>query len=161
MANPYHLAQINITRLRTPIDDPLIADFVANLDRINALAEQSPGFVWRLQGDNNSATGLRVYDDPYIIVNMSVWESVEALYQYTYYSDHTAIFRRRAEWFTRMDTPYFAVWWIPAEKTPTIPEAQAALESLLRDGPTPFAFTFKRQFTLAEMLAARLLTGQT
>ncbi len=159
MPNPCQIAEINIARLRAPLDDPLIADFVANLDRINALAEQSPGFVWRLKGDGNSATNLRVYDDSYIIVNLSVWDSVDALYQYTYYSDHTTLFRRRTAWFTRLDTPYFAMWWIPAGTTPTVAEAQAALERLLRDGPTPFAFTFKRQFTVADLLAARLLTG--
>lgn len=150
----YHLAQLNIARMLAPIDDPVMADFVANLDPINALADQSQGFVWRLQTTEGNATSLRVFDDDFLIVNMSVWESVEALHQYVYYSDHTAFFRRRAEWFSRMDTPYFALWWVPTGHIPTTEEAKARLEHLTQHGPTPYAFTFKKRYSVNEMLAA-------
>ena len=151
----HHLAQINIARLLAPIDDPQIADFVANLDRINAIADAAPGFVWRLQTEDGDATALRVFDDPMFIINMSVWETVEALFDYTYASDHVDVFRRRGEWFSKMDKPHIAMWWVPAEHIPTIEEAKARLEFIEKHGPTPQAFTFKQRFTVEEMLAAR------
>ena len=151
----YHLAEINIARLLAPIDDPQIADFVANLDRINAVADQAPGFVWRLQTEDGDATAMRVFDDPMFIINMSVWESIEALFAYTYSSDHVDIFRRRGEWFSKMETPHMAFWWIPAGHIPTVEEAKAKLEHIEKYGPTPEAFTFKQRFTVEEMLAAR------
>jgi hypothetical protein len=150
----YHLAELNIARLRAPLDDPMIADFVAGLDRINALAEAAPGFVWRLISDDGSdATSIRTFPDESIIVNFSVWTSVDALFNYAYYSDHTEFFRRRAEWFEKMETPSFVMWWIPAEHTSTLDEAKAKLELLTAKGATPLAFTFKQRFTADEMLA--------
>ena len=142
----YQLAQVNVARLRAPIDDPLIADFVAALAPINALAERSPGFVWRLTGDGNDATSLRVFDNDAIIVNLSVWESVESLYAFAHDSEHVAFFRRRREWFERMSTPAVAMWWVPSGHIPTTEEARAKLEHLERHGPTPQAFTFKQRF---------------
>src|SRR5882762_1126507 len=109
----YHLAQINIGRLVAPIDDPKIADFVAQLDEINALAERSPGFVWRLKSDSGNATDIVYSDDPFVILNMSVWESVEALRDYAYGSKHVESLRRRAEWFEKMSKPHYCLWWIP------------------------------------------------
>ncbi len=150
---PYRLAQINIARMLAPLDTPVMADFVANLDRINALAEAAPGFVWRLKGDGNDATSLRPFADDQIIVNMSVWESIEALYQYTYYSGHVEIFRRKKEWFEKMGTPALVMWWIPAGHIPTVSEGKAKLEHLEKHGPTPLAFTFKQQFTLEDFLS--------
>lgn len=151
--NDYHLAQVNIGVMLAPVDDPLIADFVANLDRINALAEETPGFVWRLAGDNNNATALRVFDDPLILINMSVWENIDALYNYTYYSAHVDFFRRRAEWFTKMEKPYMVLWWIPVGHIPTAQEAKEKLAYIEQHGPTPLAFTFKKRFTVEEMLS--------
>src|SRR4051794_23521551 len=107
------LAQINIARLIAPIDDPRIADFVAQLEPINALAEQAPGFVWRLQSASGNATDMSYNDDPFIIVNMSVWKSVEALRDYTYTSKHVEVFRDRARWFEKADQPHYCLWWIP------------------------------------------------
>lgn len=150
---PYHVAQVNIARMLDEIDSPLMADFVANLDPINALAEQSPGFVWRLKGDGNDATSLRIYDDRYMIVNMSVWDDIDSLYQYVYYTAHTDYFRRRREWFEKLPVPMLTLWWVPAGTQPTALEAKSRLEYLDQHGATPHAFTFKQRFTVDEWLA--------
>lgn len=142
----YHLAQINVGRLLAPIDDPLIADFKNNLDRINAIADGQPGFVWRLVGEEGNATDIEVRPgDPNFIVNMSVWTDVEALGAFVYRTDHRGIMRRRAEWFEKMET-YMALWWVPAGTTPTVEDGMAALETLARLGPSPAAFTFRQPF---------------
>lgn len=142
----YHIAQINIARMLAPLDDPIMHGFVSNLDRINALAEATPGFVWRLKGDEGNATASRIFEDDYIIINMSVWESIDALFDYTYKSAHVEIFRQRRDWFKAMKDVYFALWWIPAGHTPTPQEARARLEHLREHGATPHAFTFKKRF---------------
>jgi hypothetical protein len=143
----WHLAQVNIGRLRAPVDDPMIADFVAGLDRINALADEAPGFVWRLQTEDGNATAVRpVDDDELMAINLSVWESVEALGEYVYRSDHITFMRRRREWFERYATAYLALWWIPAGTIPTVAEAMERVRMLDRDGATPTAFTFKQRF---------------
>src|SRR5688572_5889443 len=108
----YHIAQVNIGLARAAMDDPIMADFVNNLAEINALGEATPGFVWRLQTEEGNATALTVREN--YNLNMTVWESIEALYQYTYYSGHAEFFRRRAEWFHKLDTPVTVLWWIPA-----------------------------------------------
>jgi hypothetical protein len=139
----FQLAEINIGRLRAPVEDPAIADFVANLDRINALADGAPGFVWRLTGEGNNATDIRPdADDALMAVNMSVWESVAALGAFVYRSDHLGVMRRRAEWFEKLEL-YMALWWVPAGHRPTVAEGMARIETLRRLGPTPEAFTFK------------------
>ena len=143
---PFQLAQVNIGRMLAPADSPLIADFMAALDPINALADASPGFVWRLQTAEGNATSLRSFDDELIISNMSVWESIEALRAFTYTSAHTGVMRRRREWFETYATAYMALWWIPAGHRPTIDEAKERLAALEREGPTPFAFTFRVPF---------------
>jgi hypothetical protein len=146
-AMEWHLAQVNIGRLRAPVDDPLIVDFVAGLDRINALADSAPGFVWRLQTEDGNATAIRpVDDDELLAINMSVWESVEALADFVYRSEHVAFMRRRREWFEQFGTSYQALWWVPAGTIPTVPEAMGRIAQLDRDGPTPTAFTFRHRF---------------
>jgi hypothetical protein len=143
----WQLAQVNIGRLRAPVDDPLITEFVAGLDRINALADRAPGFVWRLQTEDGNATAVRpVADDELLAINMSVWESVEALADFVYRSGHVTFMRRRREWFERFATSYLALWWIPAGATPTVAEAMDRLAHLDRHGPTAAAFTFKHRF---------------
>jgi heme-degrading monooxygenase HmoA len=142
----YHLAQVNIARALAPLDDPLLAAFVAQLDAINALADASPGFVWRLQTDDGNATSIRAYDDERIIVNMSVWDSLEALTAFVYVSAHRAVMRRRREWFARFDGPYMALWWVPAGHLPDVAEARERLNHLRAHGPTPFAFSFQQPF---------------
>ena len=146
MSQKYHLAQINIARLLAPIDDPMIQDFVDNLDPINALADQAPGFVWRLQTDDGNATDIQVSDDPLLIVNMSVWEDVSTLKAYTYQSDHVKIMRRRKEWFEKMRGMSMVMWWIPKGHTPTPQEAMEKLAYLEEHGETAVAFTFKTPF---------------
>jgi hypothetical protein len=143
---PYHLAQVNVGRLVAPIDSPELADFVANLEPINALGDASPGFVWRLQTDAGDATAVPVLDDAEMIVNLTVWESVEALADFAYRSDHKDFLRRRREWFVPMDEAYLALWWVPAGHTPTVPEAEERLLHLRAHGPTAYVFTFRDRF---------------
>ncbi|HUH84915.1 MAG TPA: DUF3291 domain-containing protein [Stellaceae bacterium] len=146
MDQTYHLAQINIARFRRPISDPVNADFVANLDRVNRLADTSPGFLWRLMGNGGSATDIQAFDDPNIIVNMSLWTGLEALAAFTYKNPaHLEIMRRRKEWFEKMEL-YMTLWWLPIGHRPTISEAKERLEMLRRHGPTADAFTFSHPF---------------
>ena len=142
----FELAQVNIGRLLASVDSPVIADFMAALDPINALADTSPGFIWRLQTTEGNATSLHSFDDELIISNMSVWASIEALRAFTYTSAHTGVMRRRRDWFEAYETAYMALWWVPAGHRPTIEEANERLAALDRDGPTPFAFTFRQAF---------------
>lgn len=150
----YHLAQLNIARARAPLDDPLLADFMAALDRINGLAEASPGFVWRLQSDGGNATDIRAYDDPHMLINLSLWESPEALFDFVYKTGHAKIMTRRGEWFERMSTPSTVLWWVPAGHRPSLAEATERLEHLTKDGATPWAFTFKQRFPAPDAVQA-------
>jgi hypothetical protein len=142
----YHVAQLNVGRAVAPLDGPELADFMAWLDRINALAERSPGFVWRLQGDNGNNTALKVSDDPQFIVNMSVWESIDDLHAFTYRSNHKTVFARRFEWFERAAGPNMVMWWVPAGTLPDVHDALERLERLTTRGPSPEAFTFRQRF---------------
>jgi hypothetical protein len=142
----FQIAQINIGRARGPVDGPMLADFMALLDPINELADAAPGFVWRMQDDAGNNTSLRPYDDDRIIVNMSVWESIDALWDFVYASAHLAVMRRRREWFERFESTYLGLWWIPAGTIPTVDDAKLRLASLDEHGPTPYAFTFKKRF---------------
>jgi heme-degrading monooxygenase HmoA len=142
----HHLAQVNIARLVAPIDDPHIADFVAQLDGINALAERSPGFVWRLKTAAGNATDVVFNDDPFVIVNMSVWESVESLRAYTYASNHVEVFRRRAEWFEKPAKPHYCLWWVPEGHAPAVAEARERLEHYQTHGATPYSFWFSQLY---------------
>ncbi len=142
----FHLAQINVGILKAPIDAPQTAGFVENLDRINALAEAQPGYVWRLTGEGDDATDLRPTDDPMLLLlNMSVWTDVQALAAFVYRTDHRQVMRRRAEWFQRMEL-FMALWWVPAGHEPTPAEGMARLDALRRLGPGPGAFSFRRPF---------------
>ncbi len=142
----YHLAQVNVARMRAPLDDPRMADFVNNLEPINALADTSPGFVWRLQDDAGDATSLRVFDDAMIIVNLSVWEDVAPLKHYVYKSRHVDFVRRRKEWFALFDGAYYALWWVPVGHQPSADEAKRRLFHLRAHGESPTAFSFKKIF---------------
>ena len=145
MSRP-QLAQINIARLIAPLDDPMMEGFVSRLTEINALADSAPGFVWRLQTPEGDATYLRVFEDDQILVNMSVWESIEHLKQFTYKTVHTELLLARANWFEKMDKPSLAMWWVPAGHIPGMDEAKKRLANLETHGPLPFAFTFKSPF---------------
>ena len=141
-----HLAQINIARLIAPLDDPRIAGFVSQLDPINALADRSPGFVWRLQSESGNATDLAYNEDPFIIVNMSVWESVEALRDFVYRSRHLSVFRDRSQWFEKTDLPNYCLWWVRAGHRPAIAEGRERLEYYRKHGATPQAFWFSQLY---------------
>jgi hypothetical protein len=142
-----HLAQLNVGRLRAPLEDPRIDDFRNNLERINALAEADPDFVWRLKDDaTGNATSIKLFDDDLEIINLSVWTSIEALAEFTYRSDHTEILRRRREFFEAATQPILCLWWIPERATPTPQEALSRLDHLRAHGATPTAFTFRRRF---------------
>ena len=142
-----HLAQINIGRMRGPIDGPVMRGFVDRLEEINALADGTPGFVWRLQTEAGNATYLRPYeDDEMMIINMSVWETVEDLRNFVFSTRHAEVLRQRREWFEKLETPITALWWVPAGHVPSIDEAKKRLAHLQEHGPTPFAFTFRNVF---------------
>jgi hypothetical protein len=142
----FHVAQINIARMKAPLDDPIMQAFVTGLDPINALADAAPGFVWRLQDESGDATSLRPFPDDYLIVNMSVWESVESLRLFTYKTAHVEYVRQRKVWFETLDQPIYALWWLPAGKIPTVAEAKIRLDHLIQHGDSPTAFTFGRPF---------------
>ncbi len=146
------LAQVNVGRMIAPLDSPRLADFVAALDPVNAVADAAPGFVWRLQTADGNATALRAFEedadgaDGGILVNMSVWESVGALAGYVYGPAHLAVLRRRRQWFEQMKDAYTALWWIPRGHIPAISEAEARVRHLRAHGPTPHAFTLREHF---------------
>ena len=143
----YHLAQINIGRLRAPLDDPGMADFVNNLAPINQLGHDAPGFVWQLLNEDGNSTTFHLFDDPEIVVNFTVWESIETLFEFTYKSQHVEFFRRRHEWFEKVEgLPSLTMWWIPAGHIPSLKEAEAKILHLRDHGPTVQAFTFKHRF---------------
>jgi Domain of unknown function (DUF3291) len=143
----YHLAQVNIGRFRAPIDSPIMEGFRTQLDPINALADASPGFVWRLQTEDGNATAIRPYEgDDLMAINLSVWESVQALQQFVYKSHHVETLRARQQWFEPIEGPILALWWIPTGHVPTVAEARERLRYLKEHGPTPYAFTFRTQF---------------
>jgi len=146
VAQAYHLAQVNVGRFRKPVEDPANADFMNALDHVNARAEASAGFIWRLKGEGDNAMDLKPYDDPNMAINMSVWESVEALGAFVYRNmDHRGVMRRRREWFEEMPV-YMALWWVPVGHAPTVAEAKAKLALLELRGPTAEAFTFRQPF---------------
>jgi heme-degrading monooxygenase HmoA len=142
----FHLAQLNIGRTRYALEHPRMGGFVARLADINALAERTPGFVWRLQGESGDATGFQPTDDPLVIVNLTVWETAEALYSFTYHTDHIEVFRARHNWFKPWPGPHLVLWWIPAGSTPILADALDRLARLAADGPSPEAFTLKVRF---------------
>jgi hypothetical protein len=143
---PFHVAQVNISLPIEPLDTPRLADFVAALEPVNALADVAPGFVWRLQTEDGNATAVRAFDDDRLIVNLTVWQSIEALGEFVFRTAHTDVMRRRREWFVPMREAMTVLWWIPAGTTPTVADAEQRLNHLREHGPTPYAFTFRAPF---------------
>jgi hypothetical protein len=141
----YQLAQLNVATLRASLDSPEMAEFVDNLDRINELAESSPGFVWRLQDEEGNATALRPFGED-LLVNISVWENVESLQGFVFRSAHSDFLKRRKEWFDRMEDSYMVLWWVPAGHQPSEQEAGEKLEQLRLHGPSAQAFSFRERF---------------
>jgi hypothetical protein len=150
----YQVAQVNIAMPVEPVTSARLAEFVELLEPVNALADAAPGFVWRLQTDDGDATGIRAFGDDRLIVNMSVWESVEALTSFVFGTFHAEVMRRRREWFTQIREPYTVAWWLPTGSVPTIADAEDRLDALRRHGPTPYAFTLLRSFPPQESVVA-------
>jgi len=147
MVTGFHLAQANIGRFRAPLETAIMEGFRTQLDPINALADRSPGFIWRLQTEDGNATAIRPYaDDDLMAINLSVWESLESLQQFVYKSGHVDVLRGRKQWFEQMEGPILVLWWVPAGEIPTVGEAQERLRHLTDHGPTPHAFTFRTPF---------------
>jgi hypothetical protein len=142
----FQLAQVNIARMNAPLESDTMSGFVARLDEINALADRSPGFVWRLQTSEGNATYLRPYEDDRILFNLSVWETIEDLRAFVYRTAHAELLRQRHEWFGKFEGVYMALWWVPAGHVPSIDEAKQRLAHLEEHGPTQFAFTFRVTF---------------
>jgi hypothetical protein len=143
----YQIAQVNIGRVKAPLNDPIMAGFVRRLDEINALADASPGFVWRLQTNEGNATYFRPYDDDRILMNMSVWETIDALRAYVYHTAHAEIMRHRQEWFEKFASAYVALWWVPCGHIPGIDEARKRIAHLDAYGPTEFALYIQNDFS--------------
>ncbi|HEY9801028.1 MAG TPA: DUF3291 domain-containing protein [Leptolyngbyaceae cyanobacterium] len=147
VSQKYYLAQANIVYMSAPLNDPIMASFVAQLQAINELADKSPGFIWRLQDETSgNNTDIRAYADERILLNLSVWESVKALSNYVYRSQHMVVMRNGRHWFKKLDYPTLVLWWIHEENMPTVDEAKERLEYLRQHGPTSYAFSFKKQF---------------
>lgn len=142
-----HLAQLNIARAKYPLDAPEIKDFVDNLDVVNAIAEQSEGFVWRLKDESGDATSIQAFDDPSLLINMSVWTSPDSLKDFMFRTHHRDFMRRKGEWFEKLNEDSYVLWWIEEGYIPTAEEAKARLQYLREHGDSPYAFTFKANFT--------------
>lgn len=142
----HHLAQLNVAKMRGAADSEVMASFMAQLDEVNAVADAAPGFVWRLQTEDGDATAIQAFEDDRILVNLSVWQSIQALRDYAYAGRHLDVLRNRREWFEGYRGPYTVLWWIPAGHLPTVDEAKHKLAHLERHGPTADAFTFQQPF---------------
>lgn len=153
----HHLAQLNIAILQAPLDHPQLSEFVENIDRINALAEKSPGFVWRYESnfENTTDEALQVFKDVNLLVNLSVWETLDHLFDFTYRSDHLAIFRKRKQWFHKSRERHMVCWYLEKGMIPSLQESKARLDYLKDHGETPYAFTFKKHFTIGEALSQK------
>ena len=142
----YHIAELNIARMRAPIDDPLMQDFVDWLDPVNGLADESEGFVWRLQTDVGVANVADACEDELLLVNLSVWETIEHLREYVMHPNHMQVMRQSLRWFEPMDGPHLVLWWVPAGDLPSEDQAMKKLEFLAAHGPSAEAFTFSQVF---------------
>lgn len=146
-----HLAQVNIARRLAPMDDPIMLDFVKNVDKINAIADNADGFIWRLK-DEDKDLATSMFQDDTLIINMSVWKNLESLFNYTYNSGHIEVFKRKKEWFSKMKILHMAFWYIPEGYEPTMQDAKNRLDYINNHGDTPHAFTFKNKFSVTDAL---------
>lgn len=142
----YHLATSNVSRMLAGYEDAIMAGFVERLEPVNAIADASPGFVWRYESDDIEPEEVQVFDDKLILFNMSVWESVETLEKFAYQSLHLEVLQKKSNWFERSTRAPLVLWWVQAGHIPSVPEAKERFDLLWRDGPTPAAFTFKKRF---------------
>ena len=142
----WHLAQFNVATAKFDDDDPRLAEFIDNLDRINTLGDESPGAVWRFQSESGNSVDVKAYDDPRILLNLTVWEDVKSLWDYVYKTDHVEFLRRRTEWFEVESHAMLVMWWVPAGHNPTPAEGVERLEHLREHGPSPYAFSFRDNY---------------
>ena len=159
-AAAYELAQVNISRLKAPLDSPQLKDFVDALDPVNAVADDADGFVWRLQSDSGNATDTSVFGDDWLIINLSVWRDTNALTAFMYQGQHRELLTRRNEWFERIQEAMTALWWVPAGHRPTVAEAEERLLRLREQGATAYAFTLRTSFPAGEA-APTALSGES
>ena len=143
----YQLAQVNVARMNADLDDPIMSGFVQRLDEINALAEASKGFVWRFKTEAGDATYLRPFEDQRILFNMSVWETLEDLKEYVYASKHVELLKLKANWFSKINEPHLALWWVQKDHIPSVEEALEKLRLIKARGPSADAFTFAKPYT--------------
>ena len=146
MKDQWNIAQLNVANALYPLDDERMSRFVDQLDTVNSLADSSRGFIWRLQSDKGNATDIKVDDDPMVIVNMSVWQSVDALFNFAYKSAHQKVVADRRQWFKRHDRDYQVLWWVPVTHHPSVEEGMERLRLLREIGPSAEAFTFKAKY---------------
>ncbi|MEV0220125.1 DUF3291 domain-containing protein [Streptomyces sp. NPDC050704] len=158
-AAAYELAQVNIARLKAPLDSPQLKDFVDALDPVNAVADTADGFVWRLQGDSGDATDVAVFGDDWLIINLTVWRDTNALTAFMYQGQHRELLARRHEWFERLREAMTTMWWVPAGHRPTVAEAEERLLHLRAHGATAYAFTLRTPFPPGEAFPAPLSEG--
>ncbi len=155
----YQLAQCNIARAKAPLDHTDMVGFVSRLDEINSLADGSPGFIWRLKEDGGNATSIQAFDDPLVIVNLSVWESPEHLRDFVYRSDHIKVMRQRRSWFERFDGIYLAMWWLPAGHRPTVAEAKERMAHRQQHGDSLQAFSFTKLYPAPDQIDRSPMSG--
>jgi len=155
----YRLAQVNVARMLAPLSDTQMAGFVAQLDEINALADRSPGFLWRMQTPEGNATVLRPYEDDLILVNLSLWASLSDLLTFVYKSQHRKVLQQRRQWFERFNGSYLALWWVPSGHIPGVEEAKERLAYLRTHGETSYAFSFKKVFSAPETSGSLIATS--
>ena len=146
----FYLAQVNIAKMLAPLESPDMKEFVANLGKINSLADGSDGFVWRLKEDGDDATAIRIFGDGFLLVNLSVWKDPDTLYRYIYKTAHAEMMKRRKEWFEKMHERHTALWYVSKGELPTVTDAEERLVHIRNNGETPYAFSFKKRFTLDE-----------
>jgi hypothetical protein len=159
MTQDRHVAQYNLAKLREPLTHPLLADFVSEIDRVNHLGDTSPGFVWRHQTAEGNSTAVRPREDQSVIINFTVWESIEQLFEFAFHSGHVEVYRKRRKWFEEVGWAYAVLWWVPAGHIPTVDEAEERLRHLDAYGPSPYAFTFKQRFPAPDARTAAEAAG--
>ena len=146
-----HLAEVNIAKRLAPMDDPIMQDFVNNVDKMNAIADAAEGFIWRMK-DEDKELGAKIFQDDELLINMSVWKDLESLFNYTYKSRHIEVFKRKKEWFSKMKMMHMAFWYVPEGYEPTFQDAKDRLDYLNMYGDTPYAFSFKSKFSTEDAL---------
>lgn len=152
----FHLAQVNIAKRLAPMDDPIMLDFINNVDKINTIADLAEGFVWRMK-DEDKDLGAQIFEDDTLLINISVWKNLEYLFNYTYNSRHIEVFKRKKEWFSKIKMTHMAFWYVPIDYEPTFQDAKNRLDYLYINGSSPYAFTFKDKFSEKDFLNYKVL----